>query len=61
MSLLSKHYQMVGLNDDWSISDVELDVQAQRLTLSLEFIGDQVTCPACGARCSMKDRASERT
>ena len=62
MSSLSQHYhQMVGLNDDWIISDVELDVEAQRLTLSLEFIGNQVTCPECGAGCSMKDHARLRS
>jgi len=60
MSSLSQHYQqMVGLDDDWIISDVELDVEAQRLTLSLEFIGPQVTCPECSAGCSMKDHALE--
>ena len=62
MSLLSEHYhQMVGLNDDWIISDVELDVEAQRLTLSLEFVGDQVVCPGCDAGCSMKDHAPQRS
>jgi len=62
MSSLSKHYhQMVGLNDDWIISDVELDVEAQKLTLVLEFVGNQVTCPECGVDCSMKDHALERT
>ena len=62
MSSLSEHYQqMVGLNDDWIISDVELDVEAQRLTLALGFVGDQVVCLECGAGCSMKDHALQRT
>jgi len=62
MSLLSQHYhQMVGLNDDWIISDVELDVEAQKLILNLEYIAEQVVCPECGAGCSKKDHAPERS
>ena len=34
MDSLSRHYhQMVGLNDDWNIEDVQLDVDKQTLTL----------------------------
>ncbi len=62
MSLLSQHYhQMVGLNDDWIISDVELDVEAQKLILNLEYVAEQVVCPECGAGCSKKDHAPERS
>ena len=39
---------------------MQLDVQRQTLTLSLELIGTRVVCPECGAECSMKDHAAER-
>ena len=62
MDSLSRHYhQLVGLNQDWVIADVQLDVENRTLTLSLEFVGDRVVCPECGAVCSMKDHASERS
>ena len=62
MDSLSRHYhQLVGLNQDWVIADVQLDVEKRTLTLSLEFVGDRVVCPECGAVCSMKDHASERS
>ena len=59
--MLSRHcHQLAGLNADWAISHVQLDVQRQTLTLSLEFVGTRVVCPECGAECSMKDHAAER-
>ncbi len=62
MDSLSRHYhQLVGLNQDWVIADVQLDVENRTLTLSLEFLGDRVVCPECGATCSMKDHAAERS
>jgi transposase len=62
MDKLSRHYhQLVGLNSDWSISDVQLDVQNRTLILSLEFVGTCVVCPECGAACAMKDHAAERS
>ena len=58
MSPLSRHYShLVGLNQDWVIADVQLDVRNQTLTLPLEFVGDRVVCPACGVACLMKDHA----
>jgi len=61
MDSLSRHYhQMVGLNDDWSIEDVQLDMDKQTLTLRLQFVGVQVTCPECQSTCSIKDHAPER-
>ena len=61
MDVLSRHYhQLAGLKSDWAISQVQLDVQSQTLTLSLEFVGTRVVCPECGAECSMKDHAAER-
>ena len=39
MDMLSRHYhQLAGLNSDWAISHVQLDVQSQTLTLSLDSL-----------------------
>ena len=57
----SRHYhQLIGLNRDWIIADVQLDVRNRTLTLPLEFVGDHVVCPECGSACSMRDHATER-
>lgn len=62
MDSLSQHYQrMVGLNEDWMISDVDLDTDSQTLTLALEFVGARVTCPECDAHCAKKDHAAQRS
>ena len=62
MQSLAKHYhQMIGLNDDWTIDSVELDMEAQTLSLALEFVGSKVKCPDCSTLCARKDKAPERT
>jgi transposase len=61
MDTLSRHHhQLAGLNSDWAISHVQLDVQNRTLTLSPEFVGTRVVCPECGAACAMKNHAAER-
>jgi len=61
MDVLSRHYhQLAGLNSDWAISHVQLDVPSKTLTLSLQFVGTRVVCPECGTECAMKDHAAER-
>jgi transposase len=62
MDPLAQHYhQLLGLSQDWLTADVQLDLNKQTLTLSLEFIGTQVVCPACGAAGSLKDHAAARS
>jgi hypothetical protein len=40
MDVLSRYYhQSEGLNSDWALPHVQLDVQRQPLTKSLEFVG----------------------
>jgi transposase len=43
------------------IADLQLEVRNKTLTLPLEFVGDHLVCPECGATCSMKDHAAERS
>jgi hypothetical protein len=42
MESLSHHYhRMVGLNADWSVSDVKLDVPEKTLRLTVEYVGQR--------------------
>ena len=52
---------MIGLNNDWTLDRVEFDMEAQTLSLALEFIGAKVTCPDCSSLCARKDKVPERT
>lgn len=62
MNSLATHYhQMIGLNEDWTIESVELDLEAQTLALALEFIGAKVICPECQTACSRKDKLPQRS
>jgi len=51
---------MVGLDSNWSILDVDLNLESQTLTLALEYVGKRVVCPECEQACAKKDHAAER-
>lgn len=60
---LQEHYrQLLQLTDGWEVKDVNFDVKARRVGLSLEHRrGVRVTCPECGASCTIADHAPQRT
>jgi transposase len=61
MQSLTAHYgALLGLNESWSVADVELSVEDKRVVISLEFVGPHATCPECSAACPLKDHAGER-
>ena len=61
MESLNGHYRLLlGLNDDWAVGDVDLCVPDKRVSIALSFVGDRVTCPDCGAECSLHDHAPQR-
>ncbi len=61
MESLNAHYRLLlGLNDDWAVGDVDLCVPDKRVSIALAFVGDRVTCPDCGAECSLHDHAPQR-
>lgn len=61
MDSLSDHYhRMVGLDADWAIANVDLNMESQTLTLALEYVGKRVLCPECNQACARKDHAAER-
>ncbi len=62
MDKLSEHYGLLlGLDDSWEASDVELDLEGQRVEIRLTHRGGPVTCPECQKSCSIADHAPERT
>jgi len=61
MQSLTAHYRaLLGLDDSWSVADVDLSLAEKRVVISLEFAGAAAVCPECGAACPLKDHAPER-
>lgn len=61
MNDLNQHYSaLLGLNSDWSVEDVDLDLAENQVVIRLAFIGSSVCCPQCEASCSRHDMAPER-
>ena len=59
---LTAHYALLlGLNDAWKVSEVKLQMEANRVEIRLEHTGRTLVCPECGAACSRHDLAPERT
>lgn len=57
---LEEHYgQLLGLNDQWNVSNIELDTAGQRVTIAVEFIGDEYPCPCCQASSPVYDRRGD--
>jgi len=61
MSDLQQHYsQLLGLGTDWEVSDVSLEMDANRVLIELVYVGSQLSCPDCGTGCSRADTAPKR-
>ena len=61
MSDLSQHYsQLLGLGDDWSVSNVTLELESNRVLIELEHSADKISCPDCNCFCSKADSAPKR-
>lgn len=61
MNTLRAHYRLLlGLDGSWRVSEVSLELDQKRVTISLEFIGAGAVCPQCSRKCSLKDHAAER-
>lgn len=61
MNELSQHYRtLLGLNDSWSVDEVDLNLGASRVLIRLSHVGGKLECPECGDACSRADTAPER-
>ena len=61
MNDLKSHYQLLlGLDDAWSVADVELDLEASRVQIRLEHGGGELCCPECQSRSPRADTAPTR-
>ena len=62
MDSLKSHYrQLLGLDDAWIVTSVNLDLVGKRVVIRLEHVGTKLVCPECSKGCSMKDHAPERS
>ena len=53
--------QILGLDDPWFVSRVELDMAEQRVDVFVEHRPDAAwSCPVCQKRCGLYDHAEER-
>lgn len=61
MNLLKAHYRtLLGLDESWHVTEVDLAVDQKRVTNSLEYIGSGGVCPECSCQCGLKYHAPER-
>lgn len=63
MNDLAQHYSLLlGLNEDWLVENVDLDLEQQGVDIRLEHYAEcQCCCPQCGVPRPLKDHAEERT
>jgi len=59
---LNKHYAMLlGLGEEWTVSDVMLSMGAKRIDIYLEYNVKSAQCPHCGKLFGVHDQQDERT
>jgi len=61
MSDLKHHYsQVLGLGNDWEVSNVILEMESNRVVIDLSHVGSSLSCPECQCDCSQADQAPQR-
>jgi transposase len=62
-SELQRHYALLlGIGSPWEVKTVELKLQERKVEIQLDWQwGADAQCPECGGKCSIHDRAPERT
>lgn len=61
MNLNEHHAALPGPGDEWSVSDVSLDLEHRRLDIRLEYAAKAAVCPVCGTLAAIRDQLEERT
>ena len=58
---LCAHYgKMLGLEDGWEVTSVDLSLEKMQLELSVGWVRAGAVCPECGTQCARHDLAPER-
>lgn len=62
MDALTEHYgRLLGLGEGWEVTEVDLDLPVQKVTIRLRRVpGSVCVCPGCGEARPLKDHAEER-
>lgn len=59
---LNEHYAAaLGLTPPWVITDIDLNVEDQRLDIVVSYESKQGACPLCGNACPVEDHREERS
>ena len=59
---IEDHYkQLLGIESPWEIHSVDLNLDGQRVDITIEYTDDEGHCPECGAVCARYDVRQSRT
>jgi len=62
MNDLNAHYRLLlGLDDNWIVSEIDLQIDNNQVIVDLKHTHGKVTCPACGELCFLADTAPIRS
>ena len=53
--------QILGLEKPWVVTDVQLDILNEEVTVKIEYSSSTGLCPTCGKECTIHDRRMPRT
>lgn len=61
-SALARHYALLlGLGEEWTVTRLHLNVEANRLDLFVAYAAKAAPCPECGTLAALHDQQPERT
>jgi transposase len=59
---VKEHYTtLLGLGDEWSVSDISLDLEHRKIDIFLRYLPPSAICPVCGRLATVRDQLEERT